>query len=668
MPTPFTLPNNRIAFVAEAPGFSNEPYVVASDAYDYEFDNFGSGDWRGFDYYGQVPDDDNIYPLSSNNKWRVTTDMTGGAPFACNLGSHVMVAFNSNTVTRVYLGDEYGKNFVNQGNPFDSGQNAMYPCIIPIGNDEVLVVSHKTGTQANEYLLLRRGQLSGVDQSPRLTLEPTDDAFVKNNTNGGDDNFGSEPTLLVRDGGTLLRRSWLKFDVEYLPGTVTSAELHLYSNTINDKTVTVSSGDNGWDEGTLTWNNQPAAGSLIDSKVVQNGWNVWDVTSHVTGDGTYSFVVNMLFDGANKDFSSKEGANCPMLVIYHTSGGGNNPPTFNTDPINEVDATEDSAYSSTLADDASDPEGDPMTFFKTGGPAWLNVASNGALSGTPANSDVGLNVFTVQVDATGGSDTATLNITVLNTNDDPSFTSDPIVEVDATEDAAYSSTLADDATDPDIGDTLFFSRVTGPAWLTVAGDGTLSGMPTAGDVGLNSWTVQVDDDSAAFDQATLNISVDAAPPGPDQLAYEDFEGGFGIFTDGGGDCSLYTGGSRSHQGSNSMDIQDNSGDASAGWLTNGIDVSTPGYTQITVDFWFYSNSMDKGTEDFFVEYWDGSTWQNIATYVVDTDFFNGDFTNKSIVITSSQYTFPTDMKIKFRCDASGNGDDIYIDEVNISAE
>jgi hypothetical protein len=78
--------------------------------------------------------------------------------------------------------------------------------------------------------------------------------------------------------------------------------------------------------------------------------------------------------------------------------------------------------------------------------------------------------------------------------------------------------------------------------------------------------------------------------------------------------------------------------------------------------------MDKGTEDFFVEYWDGSTWQNIATYVVDTDFFNGEFTNKSIVITSSQYTFPTDMKIKFHCDASGNSDDIYIDEVNISAE
>ncbi|MHC4854828.1 MAG: Ig domain-containing protein, partial [Planctomycetota bacterium] len=50
-----------------------------------------------------------------------------------------------------------------------------------------------------------------------------------------------------------------------------------------------------------------------------------------------------------------------------------------------------------------------------GGPDWLVVnPTNGALSGTPGDSNVGTNVFTVKVDATGGSDTATLNIEVLN--------------------------------------------------------------------------------------------------------------------------------------------------------------------------------------------------------------------------------------------------------------
>jgi hypothetical protein len=78
----------------------------------------------------------------------------------------------------------------------------------------------------------------------------------------------------------------------------------------------------------------------------------------------------------------------------------------------EANATEGSAYNASLADNASDPEGDTMSFSKVSGPSWLSVASDGSLSGTPGAGDVGLNSFTVQVDATGGSDTATLEITV----------------------------------------------------------------------------------------------------------------------------------------------------------------------------------------------------------------------------------------------------------------
>ena len=101
--------------------------------------------------------------------------------------------------------------------------------------------------------------------------------------------------------------------------------------------------------------------------------------------------------------------------MYITSDGTpppNQAPSFSSDPVVEANATEDSAYSASIADAASDPEGDPMTFSKVSGPVWLSVAANGALSGTPGAADVGLNSFTVQVDATGGSDTATLQITV----------------------------------------------------------------------------------------------------------------------------------------------------------------------------------------------------------------------------------------------------------------
>jgi hypothetical protein len=71
------------------------------------------------------------------------------------------------------------------------------------------------------------------------------------------------------------------------------------------------------------------------------------------------------------------------------------------------------SYSGTLATIASDPNGDTMTFSKVNGPAWLSVASNGSLSGTPLSSDAGTNVFLVKVsDPAGLFSTATMNLPV----------------------------------------------------------------------------------------------------------------------------------------------------------------------------------------------------------------------------------------------------------------
>ena len=90
-------------------------------------------------------------------------------------------------------------------------------------------------------------------------------------------------------------------------------------------------------------------------------------------------------------------------------------PLFIDDPIYEIDAIEIAAYSSTIADDASDPESDPMIFSKVSGPDWLTVAPGGTLSGIPHDQDVGENSFTVIVtDASGLHDTATMTIQVAN--------------------------------------------------------------------------------------------------------------------------------------------------------------------------------------------------------------------------------------------------------------
>ncbi|MCK5805774.1 MAG: cadherin-like domain-containing protein, partial [Lentisphaeria bacterium] len=183
-------------------------------------------------------------------------------------------------------------------------------------------------------------------------------------------------------------------------------------------------------------------------------------------------------------------------------------PVFTTDSMSRVDATEDVAYTGqTLAGSATDVDTDLLTYSKVSGPVWLSVAADGALSGTPANDDIGSNAFEVKVsDDHGGTDTATLNITVLNVNDAPTFTVDPITGSDATADEAYSATIVGSATDVD-SDPLTYSKVSGPVWLSVAADGTLSGTPANGDAGTNAFMVEVSDGNGGTDTTTLNITV-----------------------------------------------------------------------------------------------------------------------------------------------------------------
>lgn len=220
--------------------------------------------------------------------------------------------------------------------------------------------------------------------------------------------------------------------------------------------------------------------------------------------------LNKRFDGGIDDIRIYERAlSAGEIDGLHGDLVPNRAPAFTADPIVKSAATEDAAYSGSLAGDVGDPDfGDTRTFAKVSGPSWLSVATDGALSGTPTNSDVGPNSFTVRVtDAAGLSDDAGLSIPVTNANDAPVFAADPINGGNATEDIAYSGTLAGTASDVDAGDTLSYSKVSGPAWLNVATNGALSGNPGNGDVGPNSFIVRVTDGGGLTDEAAFNVTV-----------------------------------------------------------------------------------------------------------------------------------------------------------------
>jgi autotransporter-associated beta strand protein len=98
-------------------------------------------------------------------------------------------------------------------------------------------------------------------------------------------------------------------------------------------------------------------------------------------------------------------------------------------------------------------------------------------------------------------------VAALLTNTPPVFTTNVYLFPPGTNGFAYSGSLAGLATDADPGDTLSFSKPTGPAWLNVAADGTLSGTPTSGSGGTNWFTVRVVDAAGENGYAVLGIPV-----------------------------------------------------------------------------------------------------------------------------------------------------------------
>jgi hypothetical protein len=171
------------------------------------------------------------------------------------------------------------------------------------------------------------------------------------------------------------------------------------------------------------------------------------------------------------------------------------------------------AYSGTVVGKAVAPAGDTLTYAKVSGPAWLNVAANGVFWGTPTNSDIGTNIFVVSLTDTNGVYASAAMSLVIIADPPPAFVSNPFAGPWADVGEAYSGSIATNGTAPYLGagDILTFAKVSGPAWLNVAADGTLSGTPYGPDAGTNTFVVCVTDLGGSSNVATLVDYVNSAP-------------------------------------------------------------------------------------------------------------------------------------------------------------
>ncbi|MFQ5641183.1 MAG: DNRLRE domain-containing protein, partial [bacterium] len=193
-----------------------------------------------------------------------------------------------------------------------------------------------------------------------VSFTTTDDAFVRSRRKNR--NFGSKTTVRVKKSSTYY--SFFKFNVTGLGGAVLSAKIRLkVRNGSDDGGSMYTVSDNGWDEGSITWNNAPSiSGSPLSSvgNVSEDDVVEFDVTSAISGDGVYSFGMK---SGSNDiaRYSSKEGATPPELVIESSAGGGggNTPPVADAGPDQTVTDSDDSGFEDVTLDGSgsSDPDG-----------------------------------------------------------------------------------------------------------------------------------------------------------------------------------------------------------------------------------------------------------------------------------------------------------------------
>ena len=277
------------------------------------------------------------------------------------------------------------------------------------------------------------------------------------------------------------------------------------------------------------------------------------------------------------------------------------------------------------------------------GSVGYSIAANGSTSGRSGTITIAGNTFTVNQD--GLSCSYSINPTS----------------------ASYDENGGSGSVAVTAGAGCAWTAVSNDGWITVTSGASGNGNGSVGySVAANASTsARVGTITIAGN--TFTVNQDGAPTGSwVTLTNDNFESGFGSFNDGGSDCRRSANdASFAHQGTYCIRLRDNSGVASS-MFSDPLDLDGPGYSELRVQFWAYVVSFENN-ENFFVEYWNGSSWTVIADFVVDVDFTENGFFNPEVIIDSGSVNFVSNAQVRIRCDASGNNDRVYIDEVVVSA-
>jgi chitodextrinase len=230
----------------------------------------------------------NITSSAVDLAWNASTDNVGVTSYTIYRDGSLLTSVNGSTTTYQDGTVATGASYTYTVEAFDaagngSGQSASLPVTIP-------------------------------SLPTTFTFVPVADSYV--NEPSPTVNYGTSTALRV-DGSPFVR-SYLRFNVQGLAGTITKATLRVYATSSSSIGYDVRSvSDNSWDERTLNYTNAPAFGPVVASSGSFTGpiWKELDVTVLINGDGTYSLALTTPHTTAIGFASREAGANAPQLVI-----------------------------------------------------------------------------------------------------------------------------------------------------------------------------------------------------------------------------------------------------------------------------------------------------------------------------------------------------------------
>lgn len=389
-------------------------------------------------------------------------------------------------------------------------------------------------------------------------------------------------------------------------------------------------------------------------------YDIYEGAAVIGSSPTTSFNVTGLAPETNYSFT----------VVAKDAAGNESPPS------NSVAVTTDTP-----------PDTEPPT-APTGLTASNTTMTTTDLSWTASTDNVGVTGYDVYegVAVIGSTATTSFNVTGLAPSTNYSFS---VVAKDAAGNESAASaplvvTTLDDTESPTAPTNLVASNTTSTttdlAWTAstdnvgVTEYDVYEGVAVIGSTASTSFNVTgldpltnysfsvVAKDAAGNESGASNIVNITTLSGSSSTVLHQgfFETGLDGWIDGGSDCRRLST-SRSFEGLYSVRLRD---DTSSSVMTLGtFDVTS--YSSIDIEFYFYPNSMENG-EDFWVQFHDGSLWNTVASYASGTDFENDSFYTATVTIDGGVYNFPTTAQFRFRCDASGNQDRIYIDQITIT--